>query len=209
MIERRRGIDRVPITEDEVEILSTELARRVKQSEWQPTTVVGIDFGGSEVGRIVAEQLECPVESILVRRRLVSLFDVAVARYPRLFIVAGVPAQLILSTMYHLLDPVVLRALPREIDPDEKVLLVDDSVGKGPTLTVGREHLLQQGAVPTLLKTAVIQVHQEFEGQMPDYYCMIDNRRFPWDKASLVYEYMRTGKKSSWADKRLQHKTPT
>lgn len=204
MAERKRGIQRIPITEEEVPIFSGQLAGQIQETiGWQPNMIVGIDFGGAEIGQLVAEELKCSFASILVRRRFVALFDQAVARYPYVFASSGRLTQVVLGALYHVFDPVVMRPLERSIEDDQCLLLVDDSIGKGPTLKVARQHLIDRKAKPELIKTAVVQVHPEYSGPMPDYYCMVDNRRFPWDKASMVYEYIHGIRKNHWAKKRL------
>lgn len=183
-----RGFARRRLTLEDVRSLSLELAEQIASSPFQPTAVVGIKYGGAVIGRIVAKQLALPFHGIYVKRKPVIYIDDLVHKYPWFFrkpCVAWVTRYLT-SVVYALSAPVVIEPLQGSLPANARVLLIDDSIGKGPTSQVARRHLIHTGILSGNISVGVIQVHPEFAGESPDFFLLEDNARFPWDKASIV-----------------------
>jgi len=161
----------------------------VQSSGFHPTVVVGIRHGGAEVGKIIAEELGVPFKPILVKRILATYLDKIVHGHPRVFrnrLVARI-ARSVISAAYRASRPRTIAPLKERLSPDDRVLVVDDSAGKGPTSQEAKRHVIESGALEQNVKIAVLQTHPEYRlKERPDYSLGVGNPRFPWDKASIV-----------------------
>lgn len=160
--------------------LCEQLAERVK--ELRVDSVVSIESGGWFVGDQIAQRLELPHLPITVRRftdeeRGVSECCSSFLR--RLFV--AVQHDLLRTSR----APQVLRGVSDPMLVKEKrVLLVDDAVHSGRTVTVARDYLFQLGsvAVPVVALASV-------RGFREPYLCMLEGHRcYPWSVISPEYE---------------------
>ncbi|MFQ5406665.1 MAG: phosphoribosyltransferase family protein, partial [Candidatus Micrarchaeia archaeon] len=203
MARLKRGFDRQALSDRQVKILSKRLAGKVRLSGFHPTLIVGIKHGGTVVGKAVAEELNVPFKEVFVKRVPAIYIDKIVHGYPRAFknkIVSKI-ARSVISKTYLLFKPRTISPLKEGLSVQDRVLVVDDSAGKGPTSQEAKRHVVERGALPKNVKIGVLQIHPEYKiKERPDYFLEVGNARFPWDKASIV----QSGKNPRESFKRLK-----
>ncbi len=168
------------ITLEEAATLCAQLAERAK--ELRVDCVVSIESGGWFVGDQIAQRLELPHFPITVRRfpdeqtcnkrKVPSLFSrFCTALHHDLLRAARVP-----QVLHSISKP--------ELVQGKRVLLVDDAIHSGKTITAARNHLFQLGsvAVPVVALANV-------RGFREPYLCMLEGHRcYPWSVISPEYE---------------------
>lgn len=177
--------EKIFMTLDEALQLSHELAKRIRAGAESPDLVVGIANGGLLVAKIVADEFNVPLQVIKIQRTG-SVIKTRLGRLP------GVRR---LASIWHgipiLNYPLVVainhfRGLSKiqEIAIDYsgglgKILLVDDAIDSGQTMTLAAETLRKKhGATIT---TAVLACKPKLRaGRIADYYVCDRIHHFPW-----------------------------
>jgi hypoxanthine phosphoribosyltransferase len=113
VLELRKKAKELGVSWNVVEVLSRNLAREVRRSDFKPDLIVGIAKGGLIPATLVAKYLHLPITSILIQ----SYTGKDKRKHPEIEI-----------------------DIPEDLDAF-RVLIVDDIVDSGETMQLAKEHL--------------------------------------------------------------------
>ena len=171
------------ITIEEAKKLSRDLAQRAK--ECHPDCIISIKNGGWLIGRVIAQELDLPHHSLKVKKwySKASRFCYIVVRFLR----NDLPSPLnrmceyLVTQLIHFISrtakPKVRGEFIGAIDLNAKILLVDDDIGTGRTMTSALNFLQQEGH-KNIFTAVVIQ----YGGFTADYSILPSSSSisFPW-----------------------------
>ncbi len=147
------------VTWDDVVNWTRELAKRIRDSGFQPDVIVGIARGGVTPARLLCDYLG-----------VMDLLTIKVEHW--------------VETAGHLEDAVVKYPLSADLS-GKRVLLVDDICDTGRSIIVSREHIEKHNR-PRELRVATMQYIEPVAQTQPDYY--VDTVRdwvwylYPWNQ---------------------------
>ncbi|MDJ0784959.1 MAG: phosphoribosyltransferase [Desulfosarcinaceae bacterium] len=183
--------DKLFLTIEQAEILSMELAARIRDLYPDIDCVVGIANGGLMTASIVARELELPLHVLDIRRNGSRLKH-------KLFKVRCIST--LLSACYtlpafrncmcrlskHITRPVV-RSSP-DLKQYKWIAIVDDAVESGKTLVAAREELV--GADDTKWITAVLSWSALYDSPIvgPDIFISRKIHHYPWSGNNPAYK---------------------
>jgi hypoxanthine phosphoribosyltransferase len=133
-------VEFLPVDPDRVIKLSLQLAKEVKESNFQPDVIVSIHRGGMVIARLLSDYLD-------VR----DIRSVRVEHY---------------TTLEKEESARIAEPLPNRLD-GLKVLLVDDVSDTGESLKVAKQHLLDMGA--SEVRVATLH-YKPWSSVKPDYF---------------------------------------
>jgi hypoxanthine phosphoribosyltransferase len=167
------------VTLARLESCCSEIADTVRT--FKPDYIVSIESGGWYVGHLLQAHLCVPHYTITIRRRI-NLQNLYRPFPLQLRIIPSVWQGI----LFFFKSPVLQEPLlpPTEtLLAGKRVLLVDDAVHSGKTLSVAIEYLRSIGAVH--IKTAVIS--NVYGDPIANYYCYSGLYFFPWSRPSDEY----------------------
>jgi len=153
------------LTWENVELISEELAQKIKESSFQPDYIIGVTTGGLFPLALLAKELK--LNKILTFSAKTS----------------GSDKNKKLHIMY----------APNIDLRDKKILLVDEIVEKGITLRKIVEMIKRKYNVSEL-KTATMGVNKDKCLFYPDYYVFFEQGewvKFPWEKKEKFGKYTK------------------
>ncbi len=146
-------------TWDEIHKLVIQLAKKIKQSNYEPEVIVGIARGGWIVARLLSDLLEVPeIASI----RIVFYKDVAeISR-----------------------SPVITQPVSTSVR-GKKVLVSDDVSDTGSSLNAAVKHLIEENAAEIRVATIHVKPWTTF---IPDYYVVKTDAWiiYPWEPYETI-----------------------
>ncbi|MCD6279125.1 MAG: phosphoribosyltransferase [Desulfurococcales archaeon] len=152
----------LPVTWDDVHVMSLKIARKVIRDGYVPDAIVGILRGGFIIARIIADVLG-----------IEDLGTVEVKFYKGI----AEPSE----------RPVITQPLTLDVR-DKKVLIVDDVVDSGRTLEVATEQVRLRGA--STVKSAALFAKPK-SIIFPDFYIKLTTEwvLFPWELGEFLKEF--------------------
>lgn len=165
--------------------LCNQIADRLNDLGFVPSTVLYIESGGWLIGQLLGLRFGCQTVGVQYRRRGHEL-RTSMGRFLR-----HLPAPVL--TALRKLDLRVLSLLPRDrrglarISPDIQapILIVDDVVDTGLTMSQIEEVIRAHGIYPELIRSAVIGVTRDSPSYSPDVRIFASEIcRFPWSNDS-------------------------
>ena len=151
----------LPVTWDDIHVMSLKIARRIIEDNYKPDAIVGVLRGGFIVARIVADVLD--VEDL-----------------------GAVEVKFYKGIAEHAERPIITQPLTLDVR-DKKVLIVDDVVDSGRTLEVVTEQVRLRGA--SIVKSAALFTKPKSIIH-PDFYITMttDWVIFPWELGEFLKE---------------------
>ena len=156
----------LPVTWDDVHLMSLRIAKRVVEEGYKPDAIVGVLRGGFIVARIVADALG--IEDL-----------------------GAVEVKFYKGIAEHAERPIITQPLTLDVR-DKKVLIVDDVVDSGRTLEVVTEQVRLRGA--STVKSAALFTKPKSIIH-PDFYITMttDWIIFPWELGEFLKETNNLG----------------
>ncbi len=151
----------LPVTWDDIHVMSLKIARRIIEDNYKPDAIVGVLRGGFIVARIVADVLD--VEDL-----------------------GAVEVKFYKGIAEHAERPIITQPLTLDVR-DKKVLIVDDVVDSGRTLEVVTEQVRLRGA--SIVKSAALFTKPKSIIH-PDFYITMTTNWviFPWELGEFLKE---------------------
>lgn len=151
----------LPVTWDDIHVMSLKIARRIIEDNYKPDAIVGVLRGGFIVARIVADVLD--VEDL-----------------------GAVEVKFYKGIAEHAERPIITQPLTLDVR-DKKVLIVDDVVDSGRTLEVVTEQVRLHGA--SIVKSAALFTKPKSIIH-PDFYITMTTNWviFPWELGEFLKE---------------------
>lgn len=188
--------DKLYMTIDEATELAHELARRTKGMETSPDYVVGIANGGLLLTKVIATDLNLPFEMLTIRRRG-SLLKEKLGRYPWVTKIVSMwyknetinpPLIWIMKRMEKLSSETLDQSLQHL--SGKHILLVDDAIETGQTVTLAKNILYQSGSlsVTTSVVTWSKNHEPEQEKSTPEIFIGRTIQHYPWSFNSPFYK---------------------
>jgi hypoxanthine phosphoribosyltransferase len=187
------------VTFRQIRQFSQRLARKVRDSNFMPDFVVGIEVGGHLLGNLVAHELGVPLETVVVRRRTTSLMRSSIVR--RFYATRmGKTVGKVLDRLSNYGGRPVKKVFLGALREHQRILVVDDGTNTGKTMAAVKRVLLAKGAAEANIKTACVTA--ESAGYRPDFYLTVKPIYWPWSVFSRHYEVFR-----KWRKKQLRKAT--
>ena len=140
MMEGEKGLQLLHLSWDDVQSLTEEVARQIRESGYMPDVIVAVSRGGFDPARILCDQLGI--------KRLASL---QIEYYKDINESSSTPE--------------IVFPLNADV-PDKSVLVVDDVSDSGDSLRVARDHVLERGASEVRVATLHVKPWTSFR---PDF----------------------------------------
>src|SRR5713226_7823815 len=144
---------------DEIYSMMLRLARRIRESRFDPEVIVGVSRGGWPPARIMSDLLE---NQNLANMKVVFYKDIGVRNS----------------------EPTITQPVTSDVT-GKRVLVVDDVADTGLSLRTVSRHLREKGALGIKVCTIYLKPHSVFT---PDFYARKTTKWviFPWERLEAI-----------------------
>lgn len=190
------GRQKLFMTLDEALLLSRELAKSIRASAESPDLVLGIANGGLLVAKIVADELNVPLQVIKIQRTG-SVIKMRLGRLPGVRRMASIWHRIPILNYPLVVAMSLFRGLSKNQDisidysgRSGKILVIDDAIDSGQTMTLAVE-MLRKNHDATVTTAVLARAPRLRAGRIADFYICNRIHHFPWSGNSPSFRDLK------------------